>query len=444
MNEPHKVVWSEGLLLTPQHFQQAEQYHDMVVHERLYPINPYGWGFMELEIDSDALQNGTVMVRRCRAVMPDGLIVRAPDHDPLPPARSLVAVIPPAAAQIDVLLGIAAQQVDGVNCRIDELSQDIGPTRYVAVNAKVHDQISGDVRELQVAQKNFKIFLSNEDTSGYLTMKMAELVRTQGGGLTFRHGYVPPCLILIASRVLTDLLRGLFQSLSAKRNALAAQCRPGEIRSSDFPKFMLFHVLNTSLPVFAHLYQSGRAHPETLYLTLAQVAGGLSTVSDGLDPTALPPYDHDELGAVFGNLDLQIRSAMERLTTARYDAIPLNKSRECVWEGSIQDDELLKTGQFYFVASGEPSDETLQDMVPRRVKVSAAKDVDVVLSSALPGLRMMYVSSPPATLPVAAGSRYFRIEKQGDFWESVCRSRVIAFYVPPELDHVRLQLLAIR
>jgi type VI secretion system protein ImpJ len=70
--------------------------------------------------------------------------------------------------------------------------------------------------------------------------------------------------------------------------------------------------------------------------------------------------------------------------------------------------------------------------------------MDVIVATALPGLRLTYISTPPPSLPVRSGSRYFRVEKQGDFWESVCRSHVIAFYVPAELNKLRLELLAIK
>jgi type VI secretion system protein ImpJ len=439
MNQPHKVIWSEGLLLTPQHFQQAEQYQEMILRERLSAVSPYGWGFTELEIDQDALQNGTLMVRRCRAIMPDGLIVRAPEYDPLPLVRSVEGLFAPSVAQIDVLCGIPVEQLDGVNCRLEQNNGNASATRYVADTAKVHDQTTGDVRELVVARKNFKIFFSQEDAAGYTTMKIAELVRGQGGMLTLRETYIPPCLTISGAPALKDVLRGLIEMLSAKRNSLAAQYGGAE-PSSDTPKLFLFHLLNTSLPTLCHLYESGRAHPEGLYLALAQLAGGLSTVSSAVDPTDLPRYNHNDLRTVFGALELKIRTAVEGLTVIRYQTIPLSKARECVWEGSIADDHLLQSGQFYFVASGESPDEDLQEVVMRRIKVSAAKDVDVILASALPGLRLTYLPSAPATLPIKGGSRYFRLEKQGDFWESICRSHLIAFYVPTELHRLRLEL----
>ena len=50
-----KVVWQEGMLLRPQHFQQNDRYfeHQLKSRSRLQDIYP--WGFFSLEIDRQFL-----------------------------------------------------------------------------------------------------------------------------------------------------------------------------------------------------------------------------------------------------------------------------------------------------------------------------------------------------------------------------------------------------
>ncbi|MDF2975044.1 MAG: uncharacterized protein K0R61_5494 [Microvirga sp.] len=54
---------------------------------------------------------------------------------------------------------------------------------------------------------------------------------------------------------------------------------------------------------------------------------------------------------------------------------------------------------------------------------------------------MTHVPSPPPTLPVKMGSRYFRLEAQEALWAAICRSRAVALYVPPALKDVKLDLI---
>ena len=45
MSGEHKVVWSEGMFLRPQHFQQQERYLEALVRRRTVAVLELGWGF---------------------------------------------------------------------------------------------------------------------------------------------------------------------------------------------------------------------------------------------------------------------------------------------------------------------------------------------------------------------------------------------------------------
>ena len=79
-----KVVWSEGLFLRPQHFQQQDRYFERYVETRCQALVPHSWGFTELEVERDLLSIGKFGLRRAAGVFPDGTPFRMPDDDPLP------------------------------------------------------------------------------------------------------------------------------------------------------------------------------------------------------------------------------------------------------------------------------------------------------------------------------------------------------------------------
>src|SRR5262245_2529097 len=84
MSAHNRVVWSEGLFLQPQHFQQQERYLERYLEARCQPLTPYGWGFTEIEFERDFLKIGKIGLRRLAGVFPDGTPFRMPDDDPLP------------------------------------------------------------------------------------------------------------------------------------------------------------------------------------------------------------------------------------------------------------------------------------------------------------------------------------------------------------------------
>ena len=55
MKPPQRVVWSEGMLVSPQHLQQADLYHERLLNERLGAAFPFAWGVSQVAIDPGAL-----------------------------------------------------------------------------------------------------------------------------------------------------------------------------------------------------------------------------------------------------------------------------------------------------------------------------------------------------------------------------------------------------
>jgi len=441
MAKPLKVVWSEGMFLTPQHFQYWDRYHEMLLSTRLGPLAPFGWGVADLDIDREGLANGTFSVLGLRGLMPDGIWIEIPDPDPAPETRPVGDLFPPSLDHLDVFLGIPVERPEAANYRLEETAGSRS-TRFIGEYIKVPDQITGsNVREITVARKNLRLFFSGEEMTDHTTLKIAELVRTPGGSICLREGYIPAALCASGSPHLMKLIRGLLEALSAKRGFLAAQLGSGD---PDPVRFSLFYTLNSAIPLLSHISQLGRIHPEGVYLVLARLAGELTSFSPEIQPRDLPPYDHGDLSKTFSTLDQRIRAMVEGVTPIRDSVIPLEKTKEHVWMARIADERILASSQLFLAVSGEIPQEQIREWVPRRIKVGSAGDVEVLIASAMPGLRLQYTPRPPAGLSVKAGHQYFRLENQGEFWDSICRSRSIGFYIPGDLKGLNLELLAVK
>ena len=78
-----KVVWSEGMLLQPQHLQQHDRYWQSQLENRVAALRPYSWGFASLTIDEHQLALGKLALQSCTAVLPDGTPFTLPADDDL-------------------------------------------------------------------------------------------------------------------------------------------------------------------------------------------------------------------------------------------------------------------------------------------------------------------------------------------------------------------------
>ena len=72
MNSFDKVIWSEGMFLRPQHFQQQERYLEQQLSARSLSATHYFWGFSELQLEPTALSQGRFAIKRARGVFKDG------------------------------------------------------------------------------------------------------------------------------------------------------------------------------------------------------------------------------------------------------------------------------------------------------------------------------------------------------------------------------------
>src|SRR6185369_2812167 len=72
---PDAIQWHEGLLLTPQHFQQLSSRHEALVQYGTSLIAPFCWGLRRFKHHAISLPAGKFRVLELEALMPDGLVV---------------------------------------------------------------------------------------------------------------------------------------------------------------------------------------------------------------------------------------------------------------------------------------------------------------------------------------------------------------------------------
>jgi type VI secretion system protein ImpJ len=440
-----KVVWSEGMFLTPHLLQQGDRYHEHLLHFRLKTLSPFYWGLADLEIDREALANGQVTLLRCRGILPDGLPIQIPDADDAPESRSIKDHFSPTVDKVDVYLAIPASRLGSVN--FQPPGGGAGrPVRYHTELVRASDETSeGNENEVPVARKNFRLLYSGESLDDTTWIKIGQIGRTPSARFELDEAYISPSVSLTASTKLMSVLRDLLELVSAKSRMLSQQRRHvADFGASDMANFWLLHTVNSSIPALAHFFNAPDRHPEHLYLALSELASQLCTFALQTDPRELPGYDHENLGQTFGELERKIRLLLETVIPTRYVLIPLEKTRESVYVGRIQDERLLKTGQFYLGAHAQVPAARLVEEIPAKAKISSPDQISDLIGRAVRGVELSHEPVPPSAIPVRAGFRYFHLNPHGRFWEGISRSKGLAIYLPDEFPDIKLELVVIK
>ncbi|MBI1745341.1 MAG: type VI secretion system baseplate subunit TssK [Acidobacteria bacterium] len=449
MSRYNKVLWREGMLLSPHHFQQMDNYIEDVFGFRLQSLFSHDWGITGLEIDRDGLANGTFTLLRCSGVLPDGLPLSIPSPDKAPDSRTIEDHFALTMETLDVYLATPVKRTDSANYSFQGDGKGARATRYVAEVARLCDENTNDnEREIEIARKNLRILFADESVEDYTTLKIAELKRTAAGLVTLNEAYIPPCLSISASDPLLDILRRLLEILMTKSSELSGQRGQRTRGLADFTtaeaaNFWLLHTVNSFIPALAHFYNMRVGHPEPLFLALSQLAGELMTFVTGRHPRDLPKYVHTDLARVFRSLDDTIEELLSIAIPRNYFPIPLEKVRESLMAGRITDDSLLESAQFYLAATAELPENQLIEQIPQRAKIASRDQIEPLIGRALRGVALNHTPVPPRPLPVRLGYHYFRLENRGDFWDAIRGSRTVAIYIPG-VPGLKLEFYAVR
>jgi type VI secretion system protein ImpJ len=454
MKNRHRVVWTQGMFLTPQHFQSQEQFLEDALHFRFNVSNYANWGVSTLNIDTDALANGLFRVSACSGVMPDGEPVDIPDTDEPPASRALTDHFPPNRESLDVFLALPENRPGTRTVTIPGPEQpgiNAGPpkTRYLAETRMIRDENLGDEeKEVQVARRTFRLLFGDEYRDGFTSFRIAQAVRNAAGIPVLNPKFIAPCVDLSSSDYLSGLLRRQIEILATKSSALSAPRRARSKVVADFSpaetaNFWLLHTVNSYLPELKHIWKVRHGHPEPAYVAMLRLAGALSTFSLEGHPENLPDYDHDDLGGCFTLLDRRILELMDFLIKQSFVGVPLKLSDRFIWTGAVTEDAYFRDTQFYLSVSAKMGVDEVIRKIPQFVKVTAQEDIQRIVKNALPGIVLRHTPTPPPAIPVKLDYQYFLINQGGALWDGLVRSRNIAVYAPGEIVEAKMEVLIV-
>ncbi len=326
MKPPSRVIWSEGLLMTPQHMQQLDRFHEERLNARLDAIDREGWGVLACELDMPALDSGMVAIRQFEGVLPDGTpIAFDATSREAPASRPAEEHLAAHQAVLEVYVGLA---------RTQEARNNVGATkgsltRYYPVTDLKHDRYGeAQPQEVDVACSNLRLLFGDEPREDYSAIKVAEIRRAADGRLVLADDYIVPCLQASASPVLSRLLDGLLTSMNARRASLLQSVRQRddstvEFNAADVTSYLLLATINSYLPVLRHAVVAGDLSAKSIYLLLCELAGQLSTFSTQFDPNDVPNFMYEDLRSTYGTIFSALEGLLKATLAKRYVAVSL-------------------------------------------------------------------------------------------------------------------------
>jgi type VI secretion system protein ImpJ len=457
MKSTQRVVWSEGMLVSPQHMQQQDLYHERLLDERIAALTPYRWGVVSVEIDAGALGPGQVRVTKFVGILPDGLPLAFEGKDPeCPPTRPIADHFPPSNPHCEVYLAVPKEREGIPSVSIEHApgakeSTKAARARFRAVSRTVAD-MTGSAADLNMsfARRNAVVLFGDEPREDYDAVKIAEIVRDGTGAFLPGEAYIPPVLRVDASPFLMAGVRRLLALMVSKQRQLAGNRnqRGGatiEFNAGDVTRFLQLNTVNGTIPILAYAASNGEISPSQLYLAVIQVVGQLATFSPDVEPWSLPVFQYTDLRATFEELFARATALLRTTVREGFVSVPLDLNQS-VYLAKIDEERLATATHLVLAVRSDVPDEQVAQRLPGLCKIASQSQLPEVLrSAATPGVPIQITHRPPAEIPIRAGITYFQLNLQNEYWRRVVQEKTLAIYVAPPFDpaRVKLELLAV-
>ena len=440
----NKVMWTEGMFLQPQHFQQQDRFVGRQVEGRIGAACAWPWGFLALQVDDAALLQGRIMVTSARGVLPDGLAFSIPNDDAAPPAFEV-----PADARDQIVVLAVPQARPGVTESDVEAADGSMPPRWRVSDVDVADVHAASLREapVQIGRLNLRLMLERDVNDGYVALGVVRVIeRRADGRVLLDTQYVPPMLHAPAHQVLDGYLREVHGMLHQRGEALASRmAQPGRSGSGEIVDFLLLQVVNRHQPQFLHLQRLPLLHPERLYDLCLGLAGELSTFREQKRPAAYPEYRHEDLATCFRAVIGDLRQSLSMVLEQTAIPIELQERKHGIRVAIVADVELLRTAVFILAVNAQMPGEALRMRFPTQVKIGPAERIRDLVNFQLQGVALRPLPVAPRQIPFHAGFTYFELETRGnELWKQLETSGGLAMHIAGDFPGLAIEFWAIR
>ncbi len=427
-------------MMSPQHFQQQDLYHETLLGERVGATQAYAWGVVALELDEPALDAGQIAIRGFRGILPQGTVLRFESAESEAPAtRAVEGHFEAQRTVLEVYLGVPLERVGVSGYARSEAAR--GHARFVIETRNVIDGVSAlEEESVDFARRNVVLLFGDEAREDFECIKIAEVVRDGSGRNVFSHAYLPPSLRVDAAIGLQANLKRVLALAVARQRTVAEERRHRdkaavEYAADDVTRFLALNALGGAIPWLKHAAELGELSPFQAYLLLVQLAGQLSAFATDEDPSLLPSYIHADPRKTFDPLFAKLTSLLRVAVSTRVVIIPFEARQDGMHLARVQDEQLHKPGvRVFLCVQAAMTEQQIYELAPRVAKLASWGEIPQLVHAATSGVPLVATPRPPREIPMRAGKAYFALSTEHPVWRGIAHERAVAVHLPPPFD----------
>ncbi len=420
MTDKNKVLWSEGLFLRTQHFQQQDRYTDALVKGALQAAHLHSFGFTALVLDQAALGAGRISITSATGILPDGTPFSMPESMDAPQPITVTKTTLSGIVNLGLPLEIAGAAV------FDPAHIPVAGGRYRGVITSARDSVRGGAaaEEIEIARPYPRLIAPGEETGGYATLPIARIDGLRAdGSVALVEGFLVPALVTSAVRSYSQLLQEVVTGLDRIADAHGGVVISGAGKSVE--NLLILDLANAARPVLAHMLSQDLYHPADLFRELAGLAGRMATYGSGSRRMQeLPAYDHNDPQPAFAALIDTLRSLILTLRHVEQKSRALVVARHStnVWKVRIDSPETLTSSRIVLRIGSELSEDALRKIFVQQATVGSADQFEALWKSRLPGIALKPLHSHPREIPYDGDRLCLELDQHSEHWASLLES----------------------
>lgn len=442
MSDYSRVVWSEGVYVSPHHFQQNDRYFDHKIQSLLRYSDPHFYGVFNIKFDDSLLKQGVVGLTYLEAVFDDGTLY-LPDPSEIESLKYTVASNT-ASTTLYLVVSRASPYSNEVSFNKDENDN----ARYITFEKKVTDttDISAEQIEVTLANLNVKMMIEEDVHPSLVKIPIAKISSNNNAEIELEDSYIPPSLIAQNNSIINSYINEIYGLLLQKSRSLAnAVNDPNRGGTLEVIDFLMLQTINRYLAFMLHQKEGAiHTHPEELFVNLMKLCADLMTFLPNRKMGDMPIYDHKNLRDCYRHLMSNLRISLSTVLEQRIVRIDLEQKDSATYVAQTPSAQILEIADFVLAVKADMPNEILRQKLPTIMKISSVEKIGELVSYHLPGIRLNALSIAPRELPYHNGYVYFELEKHTELWKIFNDTSGMAFHIAGDFPNIDLEFWAIK
>lgn len=432
-----RVVWREGTLLRPQHFQQQQLHFESQAQLRSALLCPYGWGVGSMDIDEERLLQGEFSLRFITAIFPNGRLVRLGPAELEQSQLSILSYFERGQNEALVHVALAQPEQDPQASTQGSVQNHFG--QYQSSFFDIEDHCSpGQRADIELAWPRIRLLIEDEAHKQSNVLPIAKILR-QDKGYVLDPSFIPPSLNLHAGSGLDIAVRALLakgaQRLEDLKRARSLQdTQQLRFEPEDLQRHLWISSLSGSMAAIEAMLLGQGSSPYTLYLELQRWAGQLASLQLRSPAKSSQGYIHLRAHACFQPLFEQLFDLLDQCVIDEYQVIELKRRNDGMWLGKLEGLREHAAHSFVLALKSSQDYDSTAKRLPSLAKIANFSQISKLIDHAIPGAQISYLARPPAKIPLHVDWVYFSIHNDNRYWLDILKSKCVAFYAGPPFD----------